>query len=78
VSTSVKNSRFGSESLRSDALAMHGHGSTPRYLKSFAHLAPGVLPAGAIATARYVAPRKGGTASNLALFGNFAYAELRP
>ena len=33
-----KNPRSGSEFLRSDALAMHGRGSAPRYLKPFAHL----------------------------------------
>src|SRR5919112_1004511 len=39
---------------------------------------PRVLPAGSIATPRYAASRKDGTNCSLALFGNFAHAELRP
>jgi hypothetical protein len=33
-----KKTRAGPESLRSDALAMHGRGSAPRFPKPFAHL----------------------------------------
>jgi len=37
-----------------------------------------VLPAGSVATSRYVALREEGKVCSLALFGNFNYAELHP
>jgi len=37
-----------------------------------------VLPAGSVATSRYVALREEGRVCSLALFGNFTYAELHP
>jgi hypothetical protein len=39
-------------------------------------LAPGVLPASSIAITKYVASREDGAVRSLALFGNFAHAEL--
>jgi hypothetical protein len=36
------------------------------------------MPTGSIASISYVASRGDGTVCNLALFGNFAEAELRP
>jgi hypothetical protein len=71
-----KNPRFGSESLRSDALAMQELGSTSHYPKPFAHLWHQVccLPVPSlqrIATVTYVASREDETVIGLALFGNF-------
>ena len=37
-----------------------------------------MLPAGFVATSRYVALREEGEVRGLALFGNFIYAELHP
>jgi hypothetical protein len=80
---SRKNPRSGSESLRSDAVAMQELGSAPRYPKPFVRFWHQVccLPVTSIqsiATASYVASKEEGTDCSLALFGNFTYAELHP